>query len=97
MVNLVNMPVSRERMQKFQNRQMRQIEHAARQWDARESKVKNNQLRMLWLQRQNNMNYRNEYDRIRGELSHNRIPYKSMLALQQRQKELEKLFSSGNV
>jgi len=40
MVNLVNMPVSRERMEKYQNRHMRQIEHAAKQWEARELKVK---------------------------------------------------------
>ena len=41
----INMPVSRERMEKYQNRHIRQIEHAAKQWDAREMKVKNNALR----------------------------------------------------
>jgi hypothetical protein len=30
MVNLVNMPVSRERMERYQNRHYRQIEHAAK-------------------------------------------------------------------
>ena len=62
------MPVSRERMEQYQNRHMKQIEHAARQWDARESKIKNNNLRRQWMERQTNANYRNEYDRIRGEL-----------------------------
>ncbi len=31
MVNLVNMSVSRERMEKYQNRHLRQMEHAAKQ------------------------------------------------------------------
>ena len=97
MVNLVNMPVSRERMEKYQNRHMRQIEHAAKQWEARESKVKSNNMRRQWLQRQNNASYRNEYDRIRGELSHNKIPYGSIPKLKRRSEELHKLFSSGNV
>ena len=76
MVNSINMPVSRERMENYQNKHMRQIEHAAKQVEARESKTKNNNMRRVWLQRQNNSNYRNEYDRMRGELSHYRVPYK---------------------
>ncbi len=91
------MPVSRERMEKYQNRHIRQIEHAAKQWEARESKVKNNNTRRQWLQRQTNANYRNEYDRIRGELSNRKIPMKTKYQLQEREKELHKLFSSGNV
>ena len=70
MVNLVAVPVSRERMEKYQNRHIRQIEHAAKQWAARASTVKNNNERRRWLERQNNANYRTEYDRIRGELQH---------------------------
>jgi len=97
MVNLVNMPVSRERMEKYQNRHLRQIEHAAKQWEAREQKSKNNNMRKEWLERQTNSNYRNEYDRIRGELSHNRIPYGSVQKLKRREEKLHKLFSSGNV
>ena len=97
MVNLVNMPVSRERMEQYQNRHTRQIEHAAKQWDARESQSKNNTMRREWMQRQTNANYRNEYDRIRGELSHNKIPYVSRNQLQQRETDLHRLFSSGNV
>lgn len=91
------MPVSRERMEKYQNRHMRQIEHAARQWEARELKVKNNNMRKQWLERQNNASYRNEYDRIMGELSHNKIPHGNIHKLKKRSEELHKLFSSGNV
>ena len=97
MVNLVNMPVSRERMEKFQNRHMRQIEHASKQWEARDMKTKNNTMRRKWLERQSNTNYRNEYDRIRGELSHRKLPFETRAKLEKREAELKKLFSSGNV
>ena len=60
-------------------------------------KSKNNTMRKDWLERQTNANYRNEYDRIRGELSHNKIPYRSMLQLQDREKHLKKLASSANL
>jgi hypothetical protein len=93
----INMPVSRERMEQYQNRHIRQIEHAAKQWEAREMKVKNNMMRRQWLQRQTSANYRNEYDRIRGELSHYRIPYQTKVKLEKREEELKKLFSQGNV
>ncbi len=91
------MPVSRERMERYQNRHIRQIEHAAKQVEAREMKSKNNTMRKQWLERQTNANDRNEYDRIRGELSHPKIPYKSMMQLMKRQKDLERLFSSSSV
>ena len=97
MVNSVNMPVSRERMENYQNRHMRQIEHAAKQVEARESKTKNNHMRRVWLQRQNNSNYRNEYDRMLGHLGSYKVPYKSISQLEARDEKLRKLFSSGNV
>ena len=97
MVNLVAMPVSRGTMEKYQNRHIRQVEHATKQWEARANKVANNNHRKQWLQRQNNASYRNEYDRLNGELSHYRIPYGSVQKLKQRQHELQNLFSSGNV
>ena len=56
MPNLVNMPVSRERMERYQNRHVRQLEHAAKQWEARETKTKNNNLRKQWHERQTNAN-----------------------------------------
>ena len=97
MVNSVNMPVSRERLAKYQNRHLRQIEHAAKQIEGRESKTKNNNMRRVWLQRQNNANYRNEYDRMSHELGRYQIPYKTMSQLEARDDKLRKLFSSGNV
>jgi hypothetical protein len=97
MVNLVAMPVSRGTMEKYQNRHVRQVEHAAKQWDARASKVANNTNRRQWLERQNNASYRNEYDRLSGELSHYKIPYGSVPKLEKRQRELKNISSSGNV
>ncbi len=90
MPNLVNMPVSRERMEQYQNRHVRQMEHAAKQWEAREMKTKNNNMRKQWLERQTNANYRNEYDRIRGELSNRKIPFRTKYALEKREEDLKK-------
>ena len=97
MVNLVAMPVSRKELEKYQNMHTRQVEHAAKQWEARENKVANNAKRRQWIERQNNVNYRNEYDRIRGELGRGRLPYLSILQLRRRQAELEELFSRAGV
>ena len=97
MVNLVNMPVSQERMEHYQNRHLRQIEHASKQSEARDAKGKNNMMRKQWLERQTNASYRNEYDRIRGDLSRNKIPYMSMLQLRKRKDDLQRLFSSSSV
>ena len=84
-------------MEKYENKHMRQIEHAAQQWEGRESKSKNNTMRKQWLDHQTHANYRNEYDRIRGELSHDKITYESVKELQKRESVLKRLFSSGIV
>ncbi len=97
MVNLVNMLVSRERMERYQNRYLRQIEHATKQWEGREAKIKTNTMRKEWIERQNNAFFRNEYDRIQGALSHQNGQHVNGPRLMQRQAELHKLFSSGNV
>ncbi len=84
-------------MEKYQNRHSRQIEHASKIWEGREAKVKNNAMRKQWIDKQNNASYRNEYDRIQGALSHHKVQHTNMPRLAQRQAELHKLFSSGNV
>ncbi len=73
MVNLVAMPVSWETRDKYKNRSIRQIEHAAKQWEAKANKVASDN-RRKWLERQDSANYRNEFDRLRGELSCYKIP-----------------------
>ena len=97
MVNSINMPVSRERMEKYQNRHLRQIEHASKQVEARESKTKNNNMRRVWMQRQNNSNYRNEHDRMLHSLEGKKFPFQTISQLEKRDEKLRKLFSSGNV
>jgi len=76
---------------------LRQLEYLARQIDARESKVKSMATRRKWVERANNANYRNEFDRIRGELSHFRGSTTDKKKLQDREAFLERLFSSGNI
>ncbi len=76
---------------------MRQLEHVARQLDARQSKVRSIATRRKWVERANNASYRNEHDRIRGELSHFRGPTTDRKKLEDRTSYLENLFSSGNV
>jgi hypothetical protein len=76
---------------------LRQLEHAQRQIDARETKVKHNATRKQWMERQTSANYRNEYDRIMGELSHWRGSTANKVKLQNRVRDLERLFSAGNV
>ena len=76
---------------------LRQLEHVQRQIDARETKVKHNATRKQWMERQNNANYRNEYDRIMGELSHWRGSSTDKQKLKNRALDLQRLFSAGNV
>ena len=76
---------------------LKQLEHAQRQIDARETKVKHNMTRKNWMERQTNANYRNEYDRILGELSHWRGSATNKEKLKNRAVDLQRLFSAGNV
>ena len=75
----------------------RQLEHLARQMDARDIRVRHANTRRQWLQRQNNSAYRQEYDRIRGELAHTVLSDHDKRRLQAREAQLAKLFSHGNV
>ncbi len=52
----VHMPASGERMEKYQNRHLRQIGQAMER--GREMKSKNNTRRKQWLERQTNSNYK---------------------------------------
>ncbi len=88
------MRVRREDVEKLH---MRQLEHLGRQIEARETKAKHIATRKRWLERQTNANYRNEYDRIRGELSHFRGSTVDRRKLQNRVEALQRLFSSGSV
>ena len=73
-----------------------QLEHLQKQIDARNSKTSHIETRKKWLERQTNQNYRNEYDRILGELSQTRLPDTDRNRLEAREAQLKKLFSTGN-
>jgi hypothetical protein len=74
-----------------------QLDHVDRMLQARENKTKSLVVRRKWMERQANANYRNEYDRIRGELSHNKLGSVDRQKLKNREAELEKLFSRNSV
>ncbi len=76
---------------------LNQLMHAQRQMDARHTKAKQNMTRKRWIERQKNANYRNEYDRIQGELSHLKTGDINKDKLLNRADELKRLFSAGNV
>ena len=76
---------------------LRQLDHVGRVLEARENKTKSLVLRRKWMERQANANYRNEYDRIRGELSHNKLGSVDRQKLSNREAYLQKLFSRDSV
>lgn len=76
---------------------LRQLDHIKRIMTARESKTKSLVLRRKWMERQVNANYRNEYDRIQGELSHNKLSSVDRKRLTEREETLHKLFSRDSV
>ena len=76
---------------------LRQLEHIGKIMEARESKTKSLVLRRQWMERQANANYRNEYDRIRGELSHNKLGSVDRNKLKHREDILKTIFSHDSV
>ncbi len=88
------MKLSRSAIEKLH---LNQLEHVARIIEAMDSKSKHISTRRKWMERQTNANYRNEYDRIRGDLAHYKLGAVDKQKLQNREKELRALFSSGNV
>ena len=76
---------------------LRQLEHIGKIMEARESKTKSLVLRRQWMERQANANYRNEYDRIRGELSHNKLGAVDRNKLKHREDILKTIFSHDSV
>jgi len=88
------MKISKSAIEKLH---LNQLEHVARILEARDTKTKNIVSRNKWMERQTNANYRNEYDRIRGELTHYKLGSVDKQKLENRQKELRNLFSSHSV
>lgn len=82
---------------KFRNMQLRQVEHMKRHLEAREALQSHIDTRNKWMQRQKNANFRNEYDRIRGEMTRSTVHPHVKEKLKARAHELKNLFSQGNL
>ena len=93
---MTNEKFSREKLMKLR---LRQMEHLARQLEARETLVKSINQRRKWLERQKISNYQNEYIRIMGDLSRMNtvVPDQTVLRLEDRARRLHQLFSRGTV
>ena len=76
---------------------LRQLEHVGRVLEARENKTKSLVLRRTWMERQANANHRNEYDRICGELSHNKFGSADRKKLLDREAHLQNICSRDDV
>ena len=75
---------------------MLQLEHLRQKLKGAETKRKSIKERNDFLEKQNNINYRNEHDRILGELTNTRLPLKTKYQLENRAEYLKKLYELGN-
>ena len=67
------------------------FENLQKQIDAHHTKASSITLRKAWLDNQNKINYTNEYDRIRSQISQNVVTGASIESLQNRQNVLRSL------
>ena len=84
-------------VEKFGKMHKRQLEHMQNQLDNRETMQKHTTTRNKWVERQNNANYRNEYNRIKYELDQSTLHGETVERLKSRTEYLKELFSDGNV
>ena len=73
--------------------------HLKQDLEAYNNKLASIQMRKDILDKQNKANYQNEYENIRGILSHSSLPFQTIRRLRQRKEDLESLgaqaFSMG--
>ncbi|MFM7278089.1 MAG: hypothetical protein ACKO1I_10620 [Microcystis aeruginosa] len=72
-----------------------QINHLKKHLNAVETMGQANDYRRRRLTEQNNINYKNEYDRIVGELSQSNIPVRTRHAFEQRKKMIKKAYDDS--
>ena len=65
----------------YSNLHLSQIKHLWRQFDARATQVEHTATMHKWLQRENIHNYKHQYDRTRGEVSHYVLPFVTIYKL----------------
>ena len=67
------------------------FENLKKQLDFQSTKASSIALRTKWLQKQKQMNYNNEYDRIRGIMEQNNVKEATVENLKRRRKEIENI------
>ena len=72
-----------------------QINHLKKHLNAVETIGQANDYRRRRLKEQNNINYKNEYDRIVGELSQSNIPVQTRHAFEQRKRMIKKSYDDS--
>ena len=77
----------------YSKMQSHQLENLKKEMELKQAKVQSTAMRNKTLQYRDKINYQNELDRIRGELSRNdtRFPRGTIKRLQDRVKELKRL------
>ena len=67
------------------------FENLKKQLDFHSTKEGSTEIRRKWLQKQKQMNYNNEYDRIRGIMEQNNVKEATVENLKRRRKEIENM------
>ena len=75
--------------------QINQLNHLKKEMDAIETIHRASDFRRRRLRDQNNINYKNEYDRITGELSQSNIPVQTRHRLEQRKKMIKDAYDAS--
>ena len=83
------------RIKLIKQMQINQLNHLKKEMDAIETIHRANDYRRRRLRDQNNINYKNEYDRITGELSQSNIPVQTRHRLEQRKKMIKEAYDAS--
>ena len=75
--------------------QINQLNHLKKEMDAIETIHRANDYRRRRLRDQNNINYKNEYDRITGGLSQSNIPVQTRHRLEQRKRMIKEAYDAS--
>ena len=84
-----------DRIKLVKQMQINQLNHLKKEMDAIETIDRANNYRRRRLRDQNNINYKNEYDRITGELSQSNIPVQTRHRLEQRKRMIKEAYDAS--
>ena len=84
-----------DRIKLVKQMQINQLNHLKKEMGAVESIGQANNYRRRRLRDQNNINYKNEYDRITGELSQSNIPVQTRHRLEQRKTMIKDAYDAS--